>query len=122
MTRTATLTKSTSIRVLQGPPPIARKGTKKLRESPRFLRAKKPITIAGGVKKHTIVLGPRPKSNSKINPSAQVNKVRTFEAEQKAKRQATARYKNKANGYRGEVEVPPARNFKRGSNILCCSI
>src|SRR5436309_3620604 len=82
-------------------------------------RTNKIPTTSGRVKKGVKVLGRRPKPNKKLTPSAQVLKVRTFEAEQKAKRLAAARYQNKGTGGQVPAVPPPVRRFKRGSNTLC---
>jgi len=81
-------------------------------------RTNKPPT-SGRVQKGVKVLGRRPKPNKKLTPSAQVLKVRTFEAEQKAKRLAAARYQNKGTGGQVPAVPPPVRRFKWGGNTLC---
>ena len=94
----------------------AHKGVKKLPPPPQ--------------KKRVVVLGRHPKGNPKFAPSAQINKVRTYEAVQRLKRQAAHGYKRKkaAGTNAGEQEqtagdaLPKARRFKRGSNTLYNSI
>lgn len=101
-------------------PPTGRKGVKKLPSAPKptVAHINKPPTISGGIKKRQKVLGRRPKVNKKVAPSAQVFKVRTYEAEQKAKRLAAVRHQNKANEGQARAEPPPLRRFKRGSNAI----
>jgi len=99
-------------------PPTGRKGVKNLPPPPKPApRTNKPPT-SGRVQKGVKVLGRRPKPNKKLTPSAQVLKVRTFEAEQKAKRLAAARYQNKGTGAQAPAVPPPVRRFKRGGNTL----
>jgi hypothetical protein len=86
--------------------------------SKHLRNTKKPPTKSGGVKKQVKVLGRTPKANKKLTPSAQVFKVRTYEAEQKAKRLAAARYQNKGNEGQAPAAPPAARRFKRGGNAL----
>ena len=66
------------------------------------------------------VLGRQQKANRKLSANARVSKVRTFDAVQKAKRLASARYKNKGQtNQNGEAPAPPpARKFHRGSMTL----
>lgn len=100
-------------------PPTGRKGVKNLPLPPKpAARTNKPPTISGGVKKRNKVVGHKPKVNKKVTPSAQVLKVRTYEAQQKAKRLAAVRHQNKGNGGQEPVVAPPVRHFKRGSNAL----
>src|SRR5438046_210913 len=76
-------------------PPTGRKGVKNLHPPPTTApRINKPPT-SGRVQKGVKVLGRRPKPNKKLTPSTQVLKVRTFEAEQNAKRLAAAPTKTK---------------------------
>jgi len=88
-------------------------------------RRKKPAVSITKARKG--VLGRPPRSKRNLNPLSQVQKVRTYESLQKAKRMARARYADNAATPEGPVgpdgqrpivtilgPLPPTRRFQRG--------